>query len=76
MDISANETVKEELLKESQTFRDLVHQHKDYEARLTVLSSLTYPNEDEQLEETTIKKKKLTIKDEIYSMMTEYTNEH
>ena len=76
MDISTNETVKEELLKESQTFRDLVHQHSDYEQRLTELSSLTYPNEDEQIEETTIKKKKLTIKDEIYSMMTEYTNAH
>lgn len=72
MDISTNETVKDELLKESQTFRDLVHQHKDYEERLTELSSLTYPSEDEQLEETTIKKKKLTIKDEIYSMMTEF----
>ncbi len=76
MEISTTEAVKEELLKESETFRDLVHQHTRYETRLTELASLTYPNEDEQLEEVTIKKKKLNIKDEIYSMMTEYEKSH
>ncbi len=76
MDISTTETVKEELLKESQTFRDLIHQHKTYEERLTELANLTYPNEDEQLEEVTIKKKKLTIKDEIYSMINDYGKSH
>ncbi len=76
MDISIRESAKEELLKDSQTFRDLVHQHKDYEQRLTELSSLTYPNEDEQFEEVTIKKKKLNIKDEIYAMMNDYSESH
>jgi len=72
MDISTTETVKEELLRDSQTFRDLVHQHESYEERLTELTSLTYPNEDEQIEEVTIKKKKLNIKDEMYSMINDY----
>ncbi len=76
MDISTTETVKEELLRDSQTFRDLVHQHKTYEARLTELSGLNYPNDDEQIEEVTIKKKKLNIKDEIYAMMNEYSKSH
>ena len=76
MDVSTTEAVKEELLKESQTFRDLIHQHQTYEKRLTELANLTYPNEDEQLEEITIKKKKLNIKDEIYSMMNEYEKSH
>ena len=76
MDISVTETVKEELLRDSQTFRDLVHQHETYEERLTELTNLTYPNEDEQIEEVTIKKKKLNIKDEIYSMMHDYSGSH
>lgn len=76
MDISTSEAVKEELLKESQTFRDLVHQHETYENRLTQLANLTYPNDDEQIEEVTIKKKKLNIKDEIYAMMSEYDSSH
>lgn len=76
MDISTTESVKEELMKESQTFRDLVHQHETYEERLTELASLTYPSESEQIEEVTIKKKKLNVKDEIYAMMAEYQKSH
>ena len=76
MDISTTETVKEELMRESQTFRDLVHQHQTYEERLTELANLTYPSESEQIEEITIKKKKLNVKDEIYAMMQEYEKSH
>ncbi len=76
MDISTTEAVKKELMKESQTFRDLVHQHESYEKRLTELANLTYPSETEQIEESTIKKKKLNVKDEIYAMMSEYQKSH
>ena len=76
MDIATTESVKEDLLESSETFRDLVNQHKKFESRLVELSSLTYPNEDEQLEEATIKRKKLTVKDEIYAMMNEYNDSH
>lgn len=76
MDIATTESAKEELLKQSQTFRDLVHQHQTYEQRLTELSELTYPSEDEQLEEVNIKKKKLNVKDEIYAMISEYSKSH
>ena len=76
MDISTTENVKEELMRESQTFRDLVHQHQSYEERLTELANLTYPSESEQIEEVTIKKKKLNVKDEIYAMMQEYKKAH
>ena len=76
MDIATTESAKEELLRQSQTFRDLVDQHQTYEKRLSELSELTYPSEDEQLEEATIKKKKLNVKDEIYSMISEYTKSH
>lgn len=79
MDISNTEVpqeIKQELMKESQTFRDLVEQHETYEERLTELANLNYPNDDEQVEEVTIKKKKLNVKDEIYSMLNEYSGSH
>lgn len=76
MDMSTVDTVRDELIKENQVFRELVQQHQDYEARLNELAGLTYPNDDELIEETTLKKKKLLIKDEIYAMMHEYTNSH
>ena len=76
MDISTTENVKEELMKESQTFRDLVDQHENYEKRLDELSNLSYPSESEQNEENLIKKKKLNVKDEMYSMINDYADSH
>ena len=76
MENSKIEEVKEILLKENQNFKELAQQHQSYEKRLTELSELTYPNDDEILEETTLKRKKLAIKDEMYMMMSEYTSSH
>ncbi len=76
MDISTVDNVREELLKANQNFRELVQKHQDYEKRLNELAALTYPNDDELLEESTIKKRKLLIKDEIYTIMKNYANSH
>jgi uncharacterized protein YdcH (DUF465 family) len=73
MDISTIDTVKEELIKVNQTFRELVQQHQNYEKRLTELAELTYPSNEELFEETTLKKKKLFIKDEIHEMIQSHT---
>jgi uncharacterized protein YdcH (DUF465 family) len=76
MDISTSDTVKDELIKNNPTFRDLVHQHQSYEQRLRELSGLTYPSDDEQIEESTLKKKKLMIKDAMYEIMHDYEVSH
>lgn len=70
------ESVKEELLKENNAFRELAQKHQNYEKRLTELAELTYPNDDELLEESILKKKKLAVKDEMYAIMQEYSNTH
>ena len=76
MDMSTADPVRDELLRSNNAFRDLVHQHEDFEKRLSELAHLTYPNNDEQLEEITLKKKKLAIKDEIYAMMQQQAVSH
>lgn len=76
MDMSTVDPVRDELIKSNSAFRDLVHQHQDFEARLNELAHLTYPNDDEQLEEITLKKRKLLIKDEIYAMMQQHAVSH
>lgn len=76
MDIMKTEAVRDELMKVDSKFRDLVHQHQSYEDRLNELSSLTYPSEEEQLEEINIKKLKLSLKDQMYAKIDEYTNSH
>jgi uncharacterized protein YdcH (DUF465 family) len=76
MDLSTPDVVRDELLRNNSTFRELVHQHQSFEARLSELAHLTYPNDDEQLEEATLKKKKLMVKDAIYEMMHDYEISH
>ncbi|MGD9561134.1 MAG: DUF465 domain-containing protein [Pyrinomonadaceae bacterium] len=76
MDLSTPDRVRDELLKIDPSFRELVHQHTSYEQRLHELAHLTYPSDDEQLEESTLKKKKLLVKDEIYAMMNQYAVSH
>ena len=72
MDTTTADTVKEQLMTTNPEFRELVREHGRYEQRLSELSALAYPSDEEQLEETTLKKKKLVIKDQIYSLMLDY----
>ncbi len=76
MDMSTADPIRDELIKSNPTFRELVHQHQDFEKRLDELQHLTYPSDDEQLEESTLKKKKLAIKDEIYAIMQQHAVSH
>ncbi|MBA2379034.1 MAG: YdcH family protein [Blastocatellia bacterium] len=76
MDLSTQDPVRDALLRSDPNFRDLVHKHESYEQRLNELAGLTYPNDDEQVEESTLKKKKLMVKDEIYAMLNSYSVSH
>jgi uncharacterized protein YdcH (DUF465 family) len=66
------ESVKAELMTSNPEFRELAREHGRYEARLSELSSLSYPSDEEQIEEVTLKKKKLAIKDQMYSLMLQH----
>ena len=72
MEITTAEVLKEELMNRDPEFRELAREHTRYEQRLSELSSLAYPNDEEQLEEITLKKKKLALKDQMYSIMMQH----
>ena len=74
MDMVTANPIRDVLMQENPEFRELVHQHDNYEKRLSELANLNYPNDDELIEESTLKKKKLAVKDELYAMMSEFTN--
>jgi uncharacterized protein len=55
--------LKELLLKTDEEFRQLATQHHQLEDRLHELSAKPYLSEHEQVEEVTLKKRKLQLKD-------------
>ena len=69
MEITNTDSLKEHLIMTDPEFRELAREHGRYEARLSELSSLAYPNDEEQLEEITLKKKTLAVKDQMHEIM-------
>jgi len=56
-------SLKEELLAANEEYRRLDAEHHQYESRLNALTDKAVLSDDEQVEETTLKKRKLQIKD-------------
>ncbi len=69
MEITNTDGLKEQLILTDPEFRELAREHSKYDARLRELSALAYPNDEEQLEEITLKKKKLAVKDQMQEIM-------
>ena len=72
MQMEKADSLKEELMASNPEFRELAREHGRYEERLSELSALTYPSDEEQVEEVTLKKKKLALKDQMYSLMLQH----
>jgi uncharacterized protein YdcH (DUF465 family) len=72
MEITNTDSLKEQLIMNDPEFRELVREHGRYEERLSELSALAYPSTEEQLEESTLKKKKLAIKDQMHSILLQH----
>ena len=68
----AEPQVRSILLEESDDFRALAEQHAEYESRLDELLSKQLPTEQERVEETEIKKRKLFLKDQMAAMIRDY----
>lgn len=61
--------LKELLLKTDEEYRQLATQHHELDDRLHALSGKTYLSEPEQLEEVTLKKRKLHLKDRMEDIL-------
>ena len=60
--------LKRQLLQTDEEFRQLATQHHDLDEKLHTLAARHYLSEPEQLEEVTLKKRKLQLKDQMESM--------
>lgn len=74
MESVSTDSLREELMNRNSEFRNLVREHGRYEARLSELAALQYPSDAEVMEEASLKKKKLAIKDQMQAMLLEHQN--
>lgn len=64
-----SQELKEFLLRTHEEFRQLASQHQELDDRLHDLSSKPYLTEPEQLQEVTLKKRKLHLKDQMEEIL-------
>ena len=61
--------LRDQLMKENAEYRRLAAEHQSCDDQLEGLSNKHFLSEEEELQEKTLKKKKLMLKDQMYSMV-------
>jgi uncharacterized protein YdcH (DUF465 family) len=67
--------IKQQLMVSNPDFRRLVEEHHQYEGKLRELRTHHFLSEQDQIEEVTLKKKKLHLKDEMNALILNFRNE-
>lgn len=75
MDQLNTESLKEYLFNNDQRFRELAKEHRRFEERLSQLAALSYPSDDELVEEKSLKKQKLYVKDQMELILRQYRSQ-
>ena len=68
--------LRDQLLQTDEEFTQLAAQHHELEGRLHELTAKHYLSEPEQLEEITLKKRKLQLKDRMEDILRRHRAEH
>ena len=76
MSAAEAQEVKNLLLTSDPQFKSLAEQHHQLDDRLHQLIEKHYLSATEQVEESTLKKKKLALKDQMESILREYARQH
>jgi len=61
--------LKEQLLQTNEDYRRLAEEHQSYSDQLEEMSSRPHLSDEEKMQEVTLKKKKLLLKDQMYVML-------
>jgi uncharacterized protein YdcH (DUF465 family) len=72
MDRNIEDEIKAHLMQTNERFRNLMHQHMEYDRLVTELDNKHVLTAQEELEEHRLKKLKLHLKDEMEQMVSEY----
>jgi uncharacterized protein YdcH (DUF465 family) len=76
MSAAEAQEVKAVLLQSDDTYRQLANRHHELDTRLHELSEKHYLSANEQLEEVTIKKRKLACKDQMEAIARHFLDHH
>jgi uncharacterized protein YdcH (DUF465 family) len=76
MSAAEAQEVKNLLLRSNDHYRQLSDRHHELDDRLHKLTELPYLTASEQVEEVTLKKRKLALKDQMEQMALEYAKSH
>jgi len=76
MNAADAQAVKSLLLQNNDQYRQLAEQHHELDHRLHELTDRHYLSPSEQLEEATLKKRKLALKDRMEAIAREYAQAH
>ena len=76
MERNAQEDLKAHLIATNEEYRRLSGQHSEFARKLDVLESLPHLTEEEQQEETRLKKMKLRLKDQMEAIVAHSRAQH
>jgi uncharacterized protein YdcH (DUF465 family) len=76
MSAAEAQEVKNLLLRSNDHYRQLAERHHQLDDRLHELTEKHYLSETEQVEETTLKKRKLALKDQMESLARDYNSRY
>jgi uncharacterized protein YdcH (DUF465 family) len=66
------DVARQSLLSQSEEYRRLDREHHEFESRLTALTQKAVLSDEEQIEETTLKKRKLQVKDRMEAIARQF----
>ena len=75
MERNAQEELKAHLMATNDEFRRLASQHSEFAHQLDVLESLPHLTQQQELEETRLKKLKLRLKDQMEAILSQYRSQ-
>ena len=75
MERNAQEELKAHLMSTNEEYQRLATQHSEFAKQLDALEALPHLTQDQELEETRIKKLKLRLKDQMEAILSQYRSQ-
>jgi uncharacterized protein YdcH (DUF465 family) len=75
MERNAQEELRAHLMSTSEEYQRLATQHSEFAKQLDALEALPHLTQDQELEETRIKKLKLRLKDQMEAIVSQYRSQ-